>query len=125
MKNLAIQYREDPDLPVSKPGPFGAMTSEHEEVDVVNGLALSTKQHEKDQESAKICTGKGAVTLWASPASEKSLRVSHPKFMQDVQHTENGWRRLSGLDSNREILSVKDYWSVRPNFSESKPHVSN
>ncbi|KAM6442471.1 sorbin and SH3 domain-containing protein 1 isoform 6-T6 [Liasis olivaceus] len=110
------------------------MTSEHEEVDVVNGLALSTKQHEKDQESTKICTGKGAVTLWASPASEKTLRVSHPKYTQDVQHTEipsveeqggtnaDGWRRLSGLDSNREILSVKDYWSVRPNLSESKPH---
>ncbi|XP_063163659.1 sorbin and SH3 domain-containing protein 1 isoform X6 [Candoia aspera] len=134
MKALAIQSREDPDLPMSKPGPFGAMTSEHEEVDVVNGLALNTKQHEKDQESAKICAGKGAVTLWASPASEKSLRISHLKYTPDIQHTEihpvkeqgetntDGWRRLPGVDSNREILSVKDYWSVRPNLSESRSH---
>ncbi|KAG8135256.1 hypothetical protein E2320_008357, partial [Naja naja] len=34
----------------------------------------------------------------------------------------DGWRRVSGIDSNREILSVKDYWSVRPNLSEGKPH---
>ncbi|XP_070802238.1 sorbin and SH3 domain-containing protein 1 isoform X3 [Pituophis catenifer annectens] len=110
------------------------MTSETEEADVVNGLALNINQHEKDQESSKICTGKGAVTLWASPASEKSLRVSHPKSTQDIQHTKihsaehqeetnqpDGWRRPSGVDSNREILSVKDYWSVRPNLLESKP----
>uniref|UniRef100_A0A670YQ41 Sorbin and SH3 domain containing 1 n=1 Tax=Pseudonaja textilis TaxID=8673 RepID=A0A670YQ41_PSETE len=112
------------------------MTSETEESDVVNGLALNINQHEKDQESSKICAGKGAVTLWASPASEKSLRVSHPKSTPDIQHTKihsaeqqgetstDGWRRLSGVDSNREILSVKDYWSVRPNLSESKPHES-
>ncbi|ETE68569.1 Sorbin and SH3 domain-containing protein 1, partial [Ophiophagus hannah] len=129
-------HREDPNWPVPKPGPFGAMTSETEESDVVNGLALNINQHEKDQESSKICTGKGAVTLWASPASEKSLRVSHPKSTQDIQHTRihsaeqqgetnsDGWRRLSGVDSNREILSVKDYWSVRPNLSESKPHAA-
>ncbi|XP_026528557.1 sorbin and SH3 domain-containing protein 1 isoform X9 [Notechis scutatus] len=128
--------REDPNWPVPKPGPFGAMTSETEESDVVNGLALNINQHEKDQESSKICTGKGAVTLWASPASEKSLRVSHPKSTQDIQHTKihsaeqqgetstDGWRRLPGVDSNREILSVKDYWSVRPNLSESKPHAA-
>uniref|UniRef100_A0A8C6Y157 Sorbin and SH3 domain containing 1 n=1 Tax=Naja naja TaxID=35670 RepID=A0A8C6Y157_NAJNA len=126
--------REDPNWPVPKRGPFGAMTSETEESDVVNGLALNINQHEKDQESSKICTGKGAVTLWASPASEKSLRVSHPKSTQDIQHTKihsaeqqgetntDGWRRVSGIDSNREILSVKDYWSVRPNLSEGKPH---
>uniref|UniRef100_A0A670YQ36 Sorbin and SH3 domain containing 1 n=1 Tax=Pseudonaja textilis TaxID=8673 RepID=A0A670YQ36_PSETE len=112
------------------------MTSETEESDVVNGLALNINQHEKDQESSKICAGKGAVTLWASPASEKSLRVSHPKSTPDIQHTKihsaeqqgetstDGWRRLSGVDSNREILSVKDYWSVRPNLSESKPHAA-
>ncbi|XP_060550964.1 sorbin and SH3 domain-containing protein 1 isoform X29 [Pantherophis guttatus] len=113
------------------------MTSETEEADVVNGLALDINQHEKDQESSKICTGKGAVTLWASPASEKSLRVSHPKSTQDFQHTKihsaeqqeetnqpDGWRRPSGVDSNREILSVKDYWSVRPNLLESKPRAA-
>uniref|UniRef100_A0A8C6XYA0 Sorbin and SH3 domain containing 1 n=1 Tax=Naja naja TaxID=35670 RepID=A0A8C6XYA0_NAJNA len=128
--------REDPNWPVPKRGPFGAMTSETEESDVVNGLALNINQHEKDQESSKICTGKGAVTLWASPASEKSLRVSHPKSTQDIQHTKihsaeqqgetntDGWRRVSGIDSNREILSVKDYWSVRPNLSEGKPHAA-
>ncbi|XP_026570375.1 sorbin and SH3 domain-containing protein 1 isoform X10 [Pseudonaja textilis] len=128
--------REDPNWPVPKSGPFGAMTSETEESDVVNGLALNINQHEKDQESSKICAGKGAVTLWASPASEKSLRVSHPKSTPDIQHTKihsaeqqgetstDGWRRLSGVDSNREILSVKDYWSVRPNLSESKPHAA-
>ncbi|KAG8135255.1 hypothetical protein E2320_008357 [Naja naja] len=127
-------WKEDPNWPVPKRGPFGAMTSETEESDVVNGLALNINQHEKDQESSKICTGKGAVTLWASPASEKSLRVSHPKSTQDIQHTKihsaeqqgetntDGWRRVSGIDSNREILSVKDYWSVRPNLSEGKPH---
>ncbi|KAK9400562.1 sorbin and SH3 domain-containing protein 1-like [Crotalus adamanteus] len=109
------------------------MTSETEEDDVVNGLALNINQHEKDQESSKICTGKGAVTLWASAVSEKSLRVSHPKSTQDIQHTKthsteqkgetntDGWRGLSGVDSNREILSVKDYWSVRPNVFETKP----
>ncbi|XP_039201563.1 sorbin and SH3 domain-containing protein 1 isoform X23 [Crotalus tigris] len=128
--------REDPNLPVPKPGSFGAMTSETEEDDVVNGLALNINQHEKDQESSKICTGKGAVTLWASAASEKNLRVSHPKSTQDIQHTKthsteqkgetntDGWRGLSGVDSNREILSVKDYWSVRPNVFETKPQAA-
>ncbi|XP_058044949.1 sorbin and SH3 domain-containing protein 1 isoform X11 [Ahaetulla prasina] len=113
------------------------MTSETEEADVVNGLALNINQHEKDQESSKICAGKGAVTLWASPSSEKSLRVSYPKSTQDIQHTKihsaeqqeetnqpDGWRRPCGVDSNREILSVKDYWSVRPNLSESKPYAA-
>uniref|UniRef100_A0A8C5RNB8 Sorbin and SH3 domain containing 1 n=1 Tax=Laticauda laticaudata TaxID=8630 RepID=A0A8C5RNB8_LATLA len=115
---------------------FLRTTRKTEESDVVNGLALNINQYKKDQESSKICTGKGAVTLWASPASEKSLRVSHPNSTQDIQHTKihsaeqqgetntDGWRRLSGVDSNREILSVKDYWSVRPNLSESKPHES-
>ncbi|XP_032087462.1 sorbin and SH3 domain-containing protein 1 isoform X14 [Thamnophis elegans] len=128
--------REDPNWLVPKPGPLGAMTSETEKADVVNGLALNINQHEKDQESGKICTGKGAVTLWASPASEKSPRVSHPKSTQDSQHPKihsaeqqgetntDGWRRLSGVDSNREILSVKDYWSVRPNLAESKPRAA-
>ncbi|XP_070608045.1 sorbin and SH3 domain-containing protein 1 isoform X8 [Erythrolamprus reginae] len=100
------------------------MTSETEGADVVNGLAPNISQHEKDQESSKICSGKGAVTLWASPASEKSLRVSHPKSTEHTQHTKNGWGRHPGLDSNRDILSVKDYWSVRPNLLESKPHDS-
>uniref|UniRef100_A0A8C5RQ68 Sorbin and SH3 domain containing 1 n=1 Tax=Laticauda laticaudata TaxID=8630 RepID=A0A8C5RQ68_LATLA len=115
---------------------FLRTTRKTEESDVVNGLALNINQYKKDQESSKICTGKGAVTLWASPASEKSLRVSHPNSTQDIQHTKihsaeqqgetntDGWRRLSGVDSNREILSVKDYWSVRPNLSESKPHAA-
>ncbi|XP_070608042.1 sorbin and SH3 domain-containing protein 1 isoform X5 [Erythrolamprus reginae] len=112
------------------------MTSETEGADVVNGLAPNISQHEKDQESSKICSGKGAVTLWASPASEKSLRVSHPKSTEHTQHTKihsseqqgeanpDGWGRHPGLDSNRDILSVKDYWSVRPNLLESKPHDS-
>ncbi|XP_062989264.1 sorbin and SH3 domain-containing protein 1 [Elgaria multicarinata webbii] len=106
------------------------MTSEHKEVDVgstvVNGLVLSTNGQERGLEPAKICSGKGAVTLWASPAYEENLSTSRTSSPQDIQHSENDWRLFPSVDSNKDAqaftLAAKGYHSVCPNLSEIKPH---
>ncbi|XP_072195754.1 sorbin and SH3 domain-containing protein 1 isoform X35 [Excalfactoria chinensis] len=103
------------------------MSSEREEVDVtktvVNGL--SSNGQEKETDPTKICSGKGAVTLRASPASEENQKVSSP-CPQDAEKPENDWRSSPNTDANGDAqpssLAAKGYRSVRPNLSsDSKP----
>ncbi|KAJ7324467.1 hypothetical protein JRQ81_017487 [Phrynocephalus forsythii] len=107
------------------------MTSEHKEDDVgtsvVNGVVLNTTGQERDLDPPKVCTGKGAVTLWASPINEDNLSTSHTTSPQDIQPSENDWRLFPSVDSDSDAqptaLAAKGYRSVRPNLLESKPHA--
>ncbi|XP_075361158.1 sorbin and SH3 domain-containing protein 1 isoform X7 [Mycteria americana] len=105
------------------------MSSEHEEIDVaktvVNGL--SSNGQEKETDPTKVCSGKGAVTLRASPAYEENQNITLP-CPQDVQQPENDWRSSSNTDANGDAqpssLAAKGYRSVRPNLSsDSKPQA--
>ncbi|XP_019358014.1 PREDICTED: sorbin and SH3 domain-containing protein 1 isoform X22 [Gavialis gangeticus] len=73
-----------------------------------------------DTDPAKVCSGKGAVTLRASPAYEESQTICSP-CSQDVQQSENEWKLSSNVDSNGDSLpsslAAKGYRSVRPNLS--------
>uniref|UniRef100_A0A8C3CTI1 Sorbin and SH3 domain containing 1 n=1 Tax=Cairina moschata TaxID=8855 RepID=A0A8C3CTI1_CAIMO len=87
----------------------------------------------------RVCSGKGAVTLRASPAYEENQNLSSP-CPQDAEqpeskclepeNTETGdWRSSSTTDANGDAqpssLAAKGYRSVRPNLSsDSKPQVS-
>ncbi|XP_067394564.1 sorbin and SH3 domain-containing protein 1 isoform X40 [Emydura macquarii macquarii] len=83
-----------------------------------------------DKDPTKVCAGKGAVTLRASPASEESPSVS-PPHSQDVQESGNletakpetdDWRLSSNGDIQPSSLAAKGYRSVRPNLSsDGKP----
>uniref|UniRef100_A0A803SZ77 Sorbin and SH3 domain containing 1 n=1 Tax=Anolis carolinensis TaxID=28377 RepID=A0A803SZ77_ANOCA len=103
------------------------MTSEPKEVDVgntvVNGLMPSTNGQKRDVDTAKVCTGKGAVTLWASPAHEENLNTSYTSS-QDIQLSENDILPSVGsnTDAQSSPLAAKGYRSVRPNFFESTSH---
>ncbi|XP_033004383.1 sorbin and SH3 domain-containing protein 1 isoform X26 [Lacerta agilis] len=94
------------------------------------GLVLPT-----DLDPAKVCTGKGAVTLWASPTYEENRSASPTSHSQDVHQSESvepgtpetdDWGLPLSADSNGDAqssaLAAKGYRSVRPNLSESKPH---
>uniref|UniRef100_A0A8C5JUB4 Sorbin and SH3 domain containing 1 n=1 Tax=Junco hyemalis TaxID=40217 RepID=A0A8C5JUB4_JUNHY len=103
------------------------MSSEHEEIDVaktvVNGL--SSNGQEKEMDPTKVCSGKGAVTLRATPSYEGNRNVTSP-CPQDAEQPENDWRSSSNTDANGDAqpssLAAKGYRSVRPNLSaESKP----
>ncbi|XP_009976299.1 PREDICTED: sorbin and SH3 domain-containing protein 1-like, partial [Tauraco erythrolophus] len=103
------------------------MSSEHEEIDVaktvVNGL--SSNGQEKETDPTRVCSGKGAVTLRASPAYEENQNITSP-CPQDVEQPENDWRSSSNTDANGDAqpssLAAKGYRSVRPNLSsDSKP----
>ncbi|KFV53189.1 Sorbin and SH3 domain-containing protein 1, partial [Tyto alba] len=79
----------------------------------------------KETDPTKVCSGKGAVTLRASPAYEESQKITSP-CPQDVEPPENDWRSLSNTDANGDAqpssLAAKGYRSVRPNLSsDSKP----
>ncbi|XP_072195751.1 sorbin and SH3 domain-containing protein 1 isoform X32 [Excalfactoria chinensis] len=78
-----------------------------------------------ETDPTKICSGKGAVTLRASPASEENQKVSSP-CPQDAEKPENDWRSSPNTDANGDAqpssLAAKGYRSVRPNLSsDSKP----
>ncbi|XP_073208907.1 sorbin and SH3 domain-containing protein 1 isoform X33 [Lepidochelys kempii] len=126
--------------------------SSEQEVDVVktvvNGLMSSSDGQEQDKDPTKVCTGKGTVTLRASPASEERPSIS-PPCSQDVQQSEthialetgkpetarvnslrpevllpllDDWRLSSNGDIQPSSLAAKGYRSVRPNLSsEGKP----
>ncbi|XP_063261876.1 sorbin and SH3 domain-containing protein 1 isoform X5 [Prinia subflava] len=105
------------------------MSSEHEEIDVaktvVNGL--SSNGQEKEMDPTKVCSGKGAVTLRATPSCEGNRTVTSP-CPQDVEQPENDWRSSSNTDANGDAqpssLAAKGYRSVRPNLSsDSKPQA--
>ncbi|XP_014811674.1 PREDICTED: sorbin and SH3 domain-containing protein 1 isoform X6 [Calidris pugnax] len=105
------------------------MSSEHEEVDVaktvVNGL--NSNGQEKEMDPTKVCSGKGAVTLRASPAYEENRNITSPGS-QDVEQPENDWRSSPNTDANGDAqpssLAAKGFRSVRPNLSsDSKPQA--
>ncbi|XP_027505400.1 sorbin and SH3 domain-containing protein 1 isoform X6 [Corapipo altera] len=128
------RHKQNPE--VKKESPSATMSSEHEEIDVaktvVNGL--SSNGQEKETDPTKVCSGKGAVTLRATPAYEGNRNITSP-CPQDVEQPaslepENSetddWRLSSNTDTNGDAqpssLAAKGYRSVRPNLSsDSKP----
>ncbi|XP_063261891.1 sorbin and SH3 domain-containing protein 1 isoform X14 [Prinia subflava] len=119
------RHKENPE--VKKASSSATMSSEHEEIDVaktvVNGL--SSNGQEKEMDPTKVCSGKGAVTLRATPSCEGNRTVTSP-CPQDVEQPENDWRSSSNTDANGDAqpssLAAKGYRSVRPNLSsDSKP----
>ncbi|XP_066047482.1 sorbin and SH3 domain-containing protein 1 isoform X22 [Chamaea fasciata] len=123
-----LRHKENPE--VKKARPSATMSSEHEEIDVaktvVNGL--SSNGQEKEMDPTKVCSGKGAVTLRATPSYEGNRAVTSP-CLQDVEQPENDWRSSSSnTDANGDAqpssLAAKGYRSVRPNLSsDSKPQA--
>ncbi|XP_071604170.1 sorbin and SH3 domain-containing protein 1 isoform X41 [Heliangelus exortis] len=87
-----------------------------------------------ETDPSKVCSGKGAVTLRASPAYQESQTVPSP-CPQDVEQPESlepetpetdDWRSSSSADANGDAqpssLAAKGYRSVRPNLSsDTKP----
>ncbi|XP_075278949.1 sorbin and SH3 domain-containing protein 1 isoform X34 [Opisthocomus hoazin] len=87
-----------------------------------------------ETDPTKVCSGKGAVTLRASPAYEEKQKIPSP-CPQDVEQPESlepenpetdDWRSPSNTDANGDAqpssLAAKGYRSVRPNLSsDSKP----
>uniref|UniRef100_A0A8C6YN04 Sorbin and SH3 domain containing 1 n=1 Tax=Nothoprocta perdicaria TaxID=30464 RepID=A0A8C6YN04_NOTPE len=92
-----------------------------------------------ETDPSKVCSGKGAVTLRASPAYEENQNISSPPCPQDVEQHESkcclepenpetdDWRSSSSnTDANGDAqpssLAAKGYRSVRPNLStDNKP----
>ncbi|RLW04119.1 hypothetical protein DV515_00006048 [Chloebia gouldiae] len=121
------RHKQNPE--VEKASPSATMSSEHEEIDVaktvVNGL--SSNGQEKEMDPTKVCSGKGAVTLRATPSYEGNRNITSP-CPQDVEQPENDWRSSSNTDANGDAqpssLAAKGYRSVRPNLSsDSKPQA--
>ncbi|CAN0169274.1 unnamed protein product [Bubo scandiacus] len=84
-----------------------------------------------ETDPTKVCSGKGAVTLRASPAYEENQKITSP-CPQDIEPPEiflplvDDWRSSSNTDANGDAhpssLAAKGYRSVRPNLSsDSKP----
>ncbi|XP_068054543.1 sorbin and SH3 domain-containing protein 1 isoform X24 [Anomalospiza imberbis] len=78
-----------------------------------------------EMDPTKVCSGKGAVTLRATPSYEGNRNITSP-CPQDVDQPENDWRSSSNTDANGDAqpssLAAKGYRSVRPNLSsDSKP----
>ncbi|NWW42973.1 SRBS1 protein, partial [Pedionomus torquatus] len=86
-----------------------------------------------EMDPTKVCSGKGAVTLRASPAYEENQNITSPG-PQDVEQPESkdflllvdDWRSTSNTDANGDAqpssLAAKGFRSVRPNLSsDSKP----
>ncbi|KFP18600.1 Sorbin and SH3 domain-containing protein 1, partial [Egretta garzetta] len=78
-----------------------------------------------ETDPTKVCSGKGAVTLRATPAYEENQKITSP-CPQVVEQPENDWRSSSNTDANGDAqpssLAAKGYRSVRPNLSsDSKP----
>nr|XP_048308795.1 sorbin and SH3 domain-containing protein 1 isoform X41 [Myodes glareolus] len=94
---------------------------------VVNGLAPGSHGQDKDMDPTKICTGKGTVTLRASP-SYRETPSSSPVSPQDSPKHESKseeWRLSSSADANGNAqpspLAAKGYRSVHPSLSTDKP----
>ncbi|NXN80638.1 SRBS1 protein, partial [Bombycilla garrulus] len=84
-----------------------------------------------EMDPTKVCSGKGAVTLRATPSHEGNRNIASP-CPQDVEQPEiffpvaDDWRLSSNTDANGDAqpssLAAKGYRSVRPNLSsDSKP----
>ncbi|KAF4794507.1 sorbin and SH3 domain containing 1 [Turdus rufiventris] len=119
------RHKQNPE--VKKASSSATMSSEHEEIDVaktvVNGL--SSNGQEKEMDPTKVCSGKGTVTLRATPSYEGNRNITSP-CAQDAEQPENDWRSSSNTDANGDAqpssLAAKGYRSVRPNLSsDTKP----
>ncbi|XP_051475123.1 sorbin and SH3 domain-containing protein 1 isoform X24 [Apus apus] len=133
-ENPESRNKQNPE--VKKASPSTTMSSEHEEIavakTVVNGL--SSNGQEKETDPTKVCSGKGAVTLRASPAHKEYQNITSP-CPQDIEQPESlepenpetdDWRSSSNAEANGDAqpssLAAKGYRSVRPNLSsDSKP----
>ncbi|NXY65350.1 SRBS1 protein, partial [Callaeas wilsoni] len=84
-----------------------------------------------EMDPMKVCSGKGTVTLRATPSYEGNRNITSP-CPQDVEQPEifflltDDWRSSSNTDANGDAqpssLAAKGYRSVRPNLSsDSKP----
>ncbi|NXJ19124.1 SRBS1 protein, partial [Dicrurus megarhynchus] len=84
-----------------------------------------------EMDPTKVCSGKGAVTLRATPSYEGNQNITSPS-PQDVEQPEiffplaDDWRSSSNTDANGDAqpssLAAKGYRSVRPNLSsDNKP----
>ncbi|NWS41336.1 SRBS1 protein, partial [Probosciger aterrimus] len=73
-----------------------------------------------ETDPTRVCSGKGAVTLRASPAYQENQNITLP-CPQSVEQPENDWRSSSNTDANGDAqpssLAAKGYRSVRPNLS--------
>uniref|UniRef100_A0A8C0UWW3 Sorbin and SH3 domain containing 1 n=1 Tax=Cyanistes caeruleus TaxID=156563 RepID=A0A8C0UWW3_CYACU len=75
-----------------------------------------------EMDPTKVCSGKGAVTLRATPSYEGNRNITSPFFFPLA----DDWRSSSNTDANGDAqpssLAAKGYRSVRPNLSsDSKP----
>ncbi|XP_074855772.1 sorbin and SH3 domain-containing protein 1 isoform X44 [Carettochelys insculpta] len=91
----------------------------------VNGVISSSNRHEKDKDLTKVSTGKGTVTLRASPASMERPAIS-PPCSADILQSEtletgkpepDDWSLSSNGDIQPSSLAAKGYRSVRLNLS--------
>ncbi|XP_061490686.1 sorbin and SH3 domain-containing protein 1 isoform X5 [Rhineura floridana] len=103
---------------------------------MTRSMCLKAVMLKLNLDPAKVCTGKGAVTLWASPDYEENRIIRPISHSQDIQHSESAepgkhetddWKLSVNVGSNGDAqssaLAAKGYRSVRPNLSESKPHT--
>ncbi|XP_066856474.1 LOW QUALITY PROTEIN: sorbin and SH3 domain-containing protein 1 [Anser cygnoides] len=87
-----------------------------------------------EMDPTRVCSGKGAVTLRASPAYEENQNLSslcpqdaeQPESLEPENTETDDWRSSSTTDANGDAqpssLAAKGYRSVRPNLSsDSKP----
>ncbi|XP_065527764.1 sorbin and SH3 domain-containing protein 1 isoform X9 [Lathamus discolor] len=89
-----------------------------------------------ETDPTRVCSGKGAVTLRASPAYQENQNITLP-CPQNVEQPESlepenpetdDWKSSSNTDANGDAqpssLAAKGYRSVRPNLSsDSKPQA--
>ncbi|XP_074881929.1 sorbin and SH3 domain-containing protein 1 isoform X7 [Buteo buteo] len=130
------RHKQNPE--VKKASPSTTMSSEHEKINatktVVNGL--SSNGQEKETDPTKVCSGKGAVTLRASPAYEENQNITlscpqdgeQPESLEPENPETDDWRSSANTDANGDAqpssLAAKGYRSVRPNLSsDSKPQA--
>ncbi|XP_074881967.1 sorbin and SH3 domain-containing protein 1 isoform X41 [Buteo buteo] len=87
-----------------------------------------------ETDPTKVCSGKGAVTLRASPAYEENQNITlscpqdgeQPESLEPENPETDDWRSSANTDANGDAqpssLAAKGYRSVRPNLSsDSKP----
>ncbi|XP_060245159.1 sorbin and SH3 domain-containing protein 1 isoform X6 [Meriones unguiculatus] len=94
---------------------------------VVNGLAPGSHEPDKDMDPAKICTGKGTVTLRASSSYRETPSSSPVSPQESPKHESKSdeWKLSSSADANGNAqpspLAAKGYRSVHPSLSADKP----
>nr|XP_021488729.1 sorbin and SH3 domain-containing protein 1 isoform X6 [Meriones unguiculatus] len=97
---------------------------------VVNGLAPGSHEPDKDMDPAKICTGKGTVTLRASSSYRETPSSSPVSPQESPKHESKSdeWKLSSSADANGNAqpspLAAKGYRSVHPSLSADKPQAA-